>query len=145
MPSEKQENKRNKAPDARREKPFAPEEENPSGAGGSLDRDSATQNSPDLALHCLVAASRILGLPADYKLLTRAFPQNEYPQLRLPRAAKGLNLKAKKTTGNARRLKGMPLPAFVFMKDESVTFLIKSTPEKLLIYELLADATEVDK
>jgi subfamily B ATP-binding cassette protein HlyB/CyaB len=105
----------------------APAVENPSQAAGD--------GSADMGLLCLVVAARVLGLPADYSQLTRAYPQSEYPDLRLLRAAKGLGLKAKKTRGEVDRLDGMPLPALVFMNDGSIKLLIKSSPEKLLIYD----------
>jgi subfamily B ATP-binding cassette protein HlyB/CyaB len=87
------------------------------------------------AFHCLVTAARILGLPADRSQLERAYPPSVYPELRLLRAAKGLNLKAKKTTGDKERLSGMPLPALAFMNDGSVKLLVKGSPEKLLVFD----------
>ena len=83
---------------------------------------------------CLVAAARTLGLPADYGQLIRAYPVGKYAELTLLRAAKGLNMKAKKTVGSCERLDGMPLPAILFMKDGSMVLLLKSSPEKLLLY-----------
>jgi subfamily B ATP-binding cassette protein HlyB/CyaB len=105
------------------------------GENCSPDPGSAGRASADWGLQCLVVAARVLGLPADHNQLVRAYPQGEYPNLRLLRAAKGLNLKAKKTGGSVDRLEGMPLPALVFMNDGSVGLLIKSSPEKLLIYD----------
>ena len=49
---------------------------------------------------CLIVAARVLGLPADYEQLVRAYPAGNYPDLALLRAAKGLSMKAKKTTGD---------------------------------------------
>jgi subfamily B ATP-binding cassette protein HlyB/CyaB len=110
----------------------APEEGTPSSGaesnilGGELD---------DWGFRCLVVAARILGVPADYNQLIRAYPPTQYPNLRLLRAAKGLNLKAKKTTGSTNRLEGMPLPAIISMKDGDVVLLLQITPEKLLVYD----------
>jgi subfamily B ATP-binding cassette protein HlyB/CyaB len=97
--------------------------------------DSAKCGSSDLGLMCLVMAARVLGLPADYNQLTRAYPPGGYPELRLLRAAKGLGLKAKKTAGDAARLDGMPLPAIALMNDGTVQLVIKSSPDKLLVYD----------
>jgi subfamily B ATP-binding cassette protein HlyB/CyaB len=94
-----------------------------------------TDNFQDWGLRSLVMAARVLGLPADYNQLTRAYPQGEYPELRLLRAAKGLNLKAKKTTGSVGRLEGMPSPALAFMNNGSVQLLIKASSKKLLVYD----------
>ena len=97
---------------------------------------------PDLGLMCLVMAARALGLPGDYHQLARAYPASgsprggdTYTELRLLRAAKGLGLKAKKTTGNTSRLEGMPLPAMAFMNDGTIQLIVKSSPEKLLVYD----------
>ena len=98
-----------------------------------------------VGFRCLVMAARVLGLPADYNQLVRAYPSGAHgPELALLRAAKGLNLKAKKTTGDVGRLDGMPLPALVFMKTSSgdilsgdtdtPVLLIKASPDKLLVY-----------
>jgi len=99
--------------------------------------DYQEQNSapPDFGFMCLVMAARALGLPGDYNQLIRAYPKSEYPELRLLRAAKGLGLKAKKTSGNPDRLNGMPLPAIAFMNDGTVQLIIKSAPDKLLVYD----------
>jgi subfamily B ATP-binding cassette protein HlyB/CyaB len=104
-------------------------------ASSGAEGDSASGNSEDWGFRCLVVAARVLGVPADYNQLVRAYPPTKYPNLRLLRAAKGLNLKAKKTTGNTGRLERMPLPSIVFMKDGGVELLIKSSPEKLLVYD----------
>ena len=110
-------------------------------------QDNTTQQAndasgPDLGLMCLIMAARALGLPGDYNQLARAYPSSEYPELRLLRAAKGLGLKAKKTTGGAGRLDGMPLPAIAFMNDGTIQLIIKSAPDphkegahKLLVYD----------
>jgi subfamily B ATP-binding cassette protein HlyB/CyaB len=105
------------------------------GAGEENVGNSSEAESIEWGLHCLVMGARVLGVPADYNQLTRAYPPSEYPNLRLLRAAKGLGLKAKKTTGSTDRVDGMPLPALVFMNDGNVELLIKSSPEKLLIYD----------
>jgi subfamily B ATP-binding cassette protein HlyB/CyaB len=102
----------------------------PSDTDGGADKSRA-----DWAFLCLVTAARVLGIPADYNQLVRAYPPGDYSELRLLRAAKGLSLKAKKTTGNTDRLDRMPLPALAFMRDGNVKLLIKSSPEKLLIYD----------
>ena len=104
----------------------------PSGTDGDGDGDNSRA---DWAFLCLVTAARVLGIPADYNQLVRAYPPGDYSELRLLRAAKGLSLKAKKTTGNTDRLDRMPLPALAFMRDGNVKLLIKSSPEKLLIYD----------
>jgi subfamily B ATP-binding cassette protein HlyB/CyaB len=83
---------------------------------------------------CLVVTARILGLPADYEQLVRAYPAGNYPDLALQRAAKGLNMKAKKTTGEKERIDGMPLPAIVIMKDGKYALAIKASPQKILLY-----------
>ena len=58
---------------------------------------------------CLVMAARVLGLPADYNQLVRAYPDDGHPDLTLLRAARGLGLKARRTTGDVSRLAGMPI------------------------------------
>jgi len=83
---------------------------------------------------CLIVAARVLGLPADYEQLVRAYPAGNYPDLALLRAAKGLNMKAKKTTGDQKRIDGMPLPAIVIMKDGKYALALKASPEKILLY-----------
>jgi hypothetical protein len=86
----------------------APEERNASsGAEGGF----VGGNPEDWGFRCLVVAARVLGVPADYNQLARGYPPTKYPSLRLLRAANGLNLKVKKTTGNTSQLEKMPLPA----------------------------------
>lgn len=84
---------------------------------------------------CLVMAARVLGLPADYNQLARAYPDDGHPDLTLLRAARGLGLKARRTTGDVARLAGMPLPALAFMKDGSCILAIKAGADKLLVYD----------
>ena len=94
--------------------------------------ESQPTNGPFL---CLVMSARILGLPADYEQLVRAYPNNgKHLELTLLRAAKGLSLKAKKTSGPVERITGLPLPGIAFMKDGSSVLLLKSLPGKLLLY-----------
>lgn len=84
---------------------------------------------------CLVMAARVLGLPADYNQLVRAYPDDGHPDLTLLRAARGLGLKARRTTGDVSRLAGMPLPALAFMKDGSCILALKAGADKLLVYD----------
>jgi subfamily B ATP-binding cassette protein HlyB/CyaB len=88
----------------------------------------------EAGFRCLVLAARVLGLPADYEQLVRAYPAGNYPDLALLRAAKGLTLKAKKTKGDVKRIDGMPLPAVVIMKDGKYALAIKASAEKILLY-----------
>jgi hypothetical protein len=56
------------------------------------DDGNNTQGATDWRLRCWVMAVRVLGLPADYDQLVRAYPPSEYPDLRLLRTAKSLDL-----------------------------------------------------
>ena len=84
---------------------------------------------------CLVMAARILGVPADYDQLVRAYPVGDYPELALLRAAKGLSLKAKKTAGSSDRLEGLPVPGIAFMKGGTCVLILNITPKKTLVYD----------
>jgi subfamily B ATP-binding cassette protein HlyB/CyaB len=88
---------------------------------------------------CLVMAARILGLPADYDQLVRAWPVSSSPELTLLRAAKNLGLKAKKTKGDVERLLVLPSLGIARMKNGVSRLIIKTSPQKILVYDPLAE------
>jgi subfamily B ATP-binding cassette protein HlyB/CyaB len=88
---------------------------------------------------CLVTAARILGLPADYEQLVRAWPMDSHPELTLLRAAKSLGLKAKKIKSSTERLIGLPSHGIAQMKDGTSVLVIKALPQKILVYDPLRE------
>jgi subfamily B ATP-binding cassette protein HlyB/CyaB len=101
--------------------------------------DSLSETPVNATFLCLVAAARILGVPADYDQLVRAWPVTSYPELTLLRAAKSIGLKAKKTKGNVDRVTGLPSIGIAQMKNGTCVLVIRVLPQKILTYDPLGE------
>lgn len=86
---------------------------------------------------CLVTASHILGVPAEYEQLMRAYPLGDNEELSLLRAAQGLSLQAKKSAGNVERISSLPLPTILIMNDGRFVLLLEIVENKILFYDPL--------
>ena len=93
---------------------------------------------------CLVMAARFLGIPADFWQLLRAYPVNPRHkkngvEMALLRAARGLSLKAKKTSGSVDRINSIPLPGIAIMKNGTFVLVLNGLSQKVLVYNPLKE------
>ncbi|WP_425060142.1 Toxin RTX-I translocation ATP-binding protein [Sporomusa carbonis] len=93
--------------------------------------------SPDSGLLCLVAAARLLGIPAEYNQLKRAFlvGTGYSDTITLLRAAKEIGLKAKKTSTTATKLSRLALPAMAILINGQFALIVKADAERVLVYD----------
>ena len=84
----------------------------------------------ETALACLATAARILGIPADYEGLCRAFPSRKPDELSLIllRGAKKLGIKARQITTTIGRLDKLPQPSLLLLPDGDVMVLLRAEP-----------------
>lgn len=97
----------------------------------------SNSSSIKCGLMCLVTAAKILGIPADYQQIERAFVIDETSSgLRIIlRAAKELGLKARDTASESSRLANIALPAIVLLSGERYAVLIKADEKNVLVYD----------
>ena len=95
------------------------------------------QNQPDSGLMCLSTAARLLGIPADYAQLKRAFLIADAPSnaVTLLRAAKELGLKAKQTETLLARLPKLSLPAMAQLGNGQYAVIVKADAERVLVFD----------
>ncbi|MDF2572467.1 MAG: type secretion system ATPase [Sporomusa sp.] len=95
----------------------------------------------DTALICLVAAAKMLGLPADTAQLRRAYVVNEkgMDSLTLMRAAKDLGLKSRLVTSSPEQLAQTPLPAIAILKNGNYVVLVQADKERIAIIDPYKD------
>ncbi|BBB90802.1 MAG TPA: type I secretion system permease/ATPase [Methylomusa anaerophila] len=104
-------------------------------------RSEATNSNPatkiDSGLMCLVTAARLLGVPADYQQLKRAFLVADAPAdaVTLLRAAKELRLKAKQTRTVITKLPKLALPSIALLGNGQFVVIVKADEKRLLIYD----------
>lgn len=91
----------------------------------------------DSGLMCLVTASRLLGIPADYHQLKRAFIQTDAPAdlITLLRASKELGLKAKKTQTVSAKLQKLSLPVMALLENGQYVVIVKADDQRVLIFD----------
>jgi subfamily B ATP-binding cassette protein HlyB/CyaB len=99
--------------------------------------DPAAQPAIDSGLMCLVTAARLLGIPADYQQLKRAFAVSDAPvnTIDLLRAAKELGLKAKQTRTLAAKLAKLSLPAIIQLTNGQYSVIVKADAERVLVFD----------
>lgn len=108
-------------------------EENTSGIGEKVSAKSAL----DGGIVCLVTAARILGIPAEYQQIKRAYSDSGKPLelMDLLRAAKQIELKACLSIVAFTKLAQLPLPVIAVLKNGSYGVMIKANQEKVLFFD----------
>jgi len=91
----------------------------------------------DSGLVCLVTAAKILGIPADYQQLKRAFVVSDAmaDTVTLLRAAKELGLKAKQTKVVITKLPKLALPMMTLLTNGQYAVIVKADAERLLLFD----------
>ncbi|MDU4960254.1 MAG: type I secretion system permease/ATPase [Sporomusaceae bacterium] len=91
----------------------------------------------DSGLMCLVTAARLLGIPADYQQLKRAFAVSDAPvnMTDLLLAARELGLKAKQTRTLAAKLAKLSLPAIIQLTNNHYAVIVKADAERVLVFD----------
>jgi subfamily B ATP-binding cassette protein HlyB/CyaB len=107
--------------------------ENTETSGRTEQASSVLPSAPshvEIALACLATAAHILGIPADYEGLCRAFPSRKTDELPLIllRAAKKLDIKAKLITTTIDRLDKLPSPSLLLFPDGEVMVMLRAEP-----------------
>ncbi|SMC46536.1 type I secretion system permease/ATPase [Sporomusa malonica] len=103
--------------------------------------DSATaqpnKGSLDSGLMCLVTAARLLGIPAEYQQLKRAFVVADTAAdiVTLLRAAKELGLKAKQTQILITKLPKLALPAMTLLSNGQYVVIVKADDQRVLLFD----------
>lgn len=95
------------------------------------------QEVPDSGLMCLSTAARLLGIPADYQQLKRAFLIADTPAdaVVLLRAAKEIGLKAKQTQTGTQRLSKLSLPVMALLNSGQYVVIVKADAERVLVFD----------
>jgi ATP-binding cassette, subfamily B, bacterial HlyB/CyaB len=104
--------------------------------------------SGDTGLSCLVFMARFLRLPVepDQLRFEAGKTDQHFTAQDVVRAAKRLDLKARRTKVSPHRMDMLPLPAIVEMRDRRFVILAAVTPEKVLIRDFARDgATELPR
>lgn len=91
----------------------------------------------DSGLMCLATAAQILGIPADYRQLKRAFVVSETfaDVITLLRAAKELGLKAKQTQTVATKLTKLALPTMALLTNGQYVIIVNADAQRVLIFD----------
>ena len=98
---------------------------------------------PHSGLAALVAALRILGIPADYSSLHHACGGDLPDITGLVRQAQGLGAKARVVKTRWERLERTPLPALVPGPDGGVLVLVKAGSGRVLVHDAAANQTRI--
>lgn len=106
-------------------------------SGGTESTGERNNQKIDSGLMCLVTAARILGIPADYGQLKRAFLVSDAPTdvVILLRAAKELGLKAKQTQTMLNKIPKISLPAMALLGNGQYVVLVKADEQRVLIFD----------
>lgn len=99
-------------------------------------KGESSEQHLDSGLMCLVTASRLLGIPADYQQLKRAFGVTNSidDTITLLRAAKEIGLKAKLIKTVVGKLSKLSLPAMAVLSNGQYVTIVKADDERILIY-----------
>lgn len=102
-----------------------------------MEQEKHNQNLPDSGLMCLVTAARLLGIPAEYQQLKRAFLVADEPAnaVILLRAAKELGLKARQTETVLVKLPKLALPALAVLGSGQYVVIVKADEQRVLIFD----------
>lgn len=102
-----------------------------------MEQENNNPNMPDSGLMCLVTAARLLGIPADYQQLKRAFLVTETMADMgiLLRAARELGLKAKQTGTLLQKLPKLSLPILALLGNGQYVVIVKADDQRVLIFD----------
>ena len=114
-------------------------------AGGTTGAANDPEHAPrmDAGIAGLVAALRILGVPADYEGIRHACG-GEAPDVDgLIRQAQRLGAKARVVKTAWERLERTPLPALVPGPDGNILVLVKASPDRVLVHDAVSGQTRI--
>src|SRR5882724_4541981 len=109
---------------------------------------NAARTAPlDSGLLAFVSLLRFLGKPADPAQLRHQFaPDGEnFTADHILRAARRLEVKARRERTSAQRLEKAALPAIALMKDGSFALLARAAPDRVLLQDLAANRPTVEQ
>lgn len=91
----------------------------------------------DSSMMCLVTAAKLLGIPADYQQLKRAFmiAGTTSDTATILRAANELGLKAKRAETNLGKLPKLSLPVMAQLGNGQYVAIVKADQERVLIFD----------
>jgi len=104
----------------------------------SDDTRKIVEEKIDSGLKCLVTAVKLLGIPADYQQIKRAFVVADNvtaDTVTILRAAKELGVKAKKTKTDLNKLSKVALPAIALLKNGEYVVIVKADSQRVLIFD----------
>src|SRR5713226_2405886 len=95
----------------------------------------------DSGLESLVCILRLLGRPADAAQLKHQFaPQGEsFTADHILRAAKHLDVKARRELTDPRRLEKAALPAIAMLRDGSFTIIARASADRVLLHDVASN------
>lgn len=103
-----------------------------------ISQPSAGSQQPqvDSGLLCLVTAARLLGVPADYLQLKRAFGVSGIAtdMVTLLRAAKALGLKAKQNQTSVTKIPKLSLPVMALLSNGQYVVIVKADDKRVLLF-----------
>jgi subfamily B ATP-binding cassette protein HlyB/CyaB len=97
----------------------------------------------DPGVAALVAALRILGVPADYEAIRHECAGAAADQRELIRQARRAGAKARLVSTSWERLERIPLPAVVPGPDGSFLVLAKAGRDRVLVYDAVSGQTKI--
>ena len=108
--------------------------------------NSGQQQPPviDTGLAALVTIARILGLPADFEQMRRAYVSGAafIDRVTLLRAAQDMGLKAKAVAFDTGQIPdGVPLPAIAILNDGTHMILLRGSAEQITLIDLSRNQT----
>lgn len=91
----------------------------------------------DSGMMCLVTAAQLLGIPADYQQLKRAFIVSDVTAdtVTLLRAAKEVGLKARQTQTAITKLTRLALPTMALLTNGQYVVIVKADAQRVLIFD----------
>ena len=104
-----------------------------------MEKSGNQQHPVDTALAALVTIAKILGLPADFEQMRRAYVSGSagIDRVTLLRAAQDMGLKAKAIFFDRAKLPdGVPLPAIAMLNDGSHLILLRGTVDQVTLIDL---------
>lgn len=96
-----------------------------------------SQPKIDSGLMCLVTAARLMGIPADYGQLKRAFAISEAPieSIILLKAAKELGIKAKQNQTILAKILKLTFPVMALLKNGQYVVIVKADEQRMLVFD----------
>src|SRR6187401_1712857 len=113
----------------------------------SLGETATADVSLDSGLLSFVGLLRFLGKPADLAQLRHEFaPEGEnFTADHILRAAKRLDVKARRERTSSGRLEKAALPAIALMKDGSFALLARAAADRVLLQDLAANRPAIEQ